>query len=98
MSICIIGGNERMERQYVNICKKHNCKAKVFTRMKGNLKDQIGSPDLIVLFTNTVCHKMVKCALAEAERCNANVISHMHQAALLNMDCVRILPHCNQSL
>lgn len=31
MSICIIGGNERMERQYVNICKKHNCKAKVFT-------------------------------------------------------------------
>lgn len=48
MSICIIGGNERMERQYVNICKKHNCKAKVFTRMKGNLKDQIGSPDLIV--------------------------------------------------
>ena len=25
MSICIIGGNERMERQYVNICKKHNC-------------------------------------------------------------------------
>lgn len=74
MSICIIGGNERMERQYVNICKKHNCKAKVFTRMKGNLKDQIGSPDLIVLFTNTVCHKMVKCALVEAERCNANVI------------------------
>ena len=66
--------DERMERQYVNICKKHNCKAKVFTRMKGNLKDQIGSPDLIVLFTNTVCHKMVKCALAEAERCNANVI------------------------
>ena len=51
MSICIIGGNERMERQYVNICKKHNCKAKVFTRMKGNLKDQIGSPDLIVLLS-----------------------------------------------
>ena len=60
MSICIIGGNERMERQYVNICKKHNCKAKVFTRMKGNLKDQIGSPDLIVLFTNTVMETMPK--------------------------------------
>ena len=60
--------------RYSRRSMEHNCKAKVFTRMKGNLKDQIGSPDLIVLFTNTVCHKMVKCALAEAERCNANVI------------------------
>ena len=74
MSVVIVGGHDRMVSQYVKICKSFNCKAKVFTRMKGNLKDQIGSPDLIVLFTNTVCHKMVKCALAEAERCNANVI------------------------
>ena len=28
MSICIIGGNERMERQYVNICKKTQLWAK----------------------------------------------------------------------
>lgn len=74
MSIVIIGGNERMERQYKDICKKHKCKAKVFTKMAGNLKEQIGSPDMIVLFTNTVCHKMVRCAVAEAERCNANII------------------------
>lgn len=74
MSIVIVGGNERMERQYINICKKHNCKAKVFTRMAGNLRSQIGSPDMMVLFTNTVCHKMVKTALDVAEHCNANVI------------------------
>lgn len=49
--------------------------------MKGNLKDQIGSPDLIVLFTNTVCHKMVKCALAEAERCNANIAKNYHTSS-----------------
>ena len=35
---------------------------------------QIGSPDLIVLFTNTVSHKMVRCAVEEAGRCNADVI------------------------
>lgn len=63
MSVVIIGGNERMEHQYKQICKKYKCKAKVFTRMAGNLKTQIGQPDLIILFTSTVAHKMVHCAL-----------------------------------
>lgn len=84
MSVVIVGGNECMERKYIDICKKYQCKAKVFTRMKGNLRDQIGSPDLIVLFTNTVCHKMVKCALTEAQRCNASVVrSHTSSQSAL---------------
>ena len=33
MSVVIIGGNECMERQYQQICKKHGCKAKVFVKM-----------------------------------------------------------------
>ena len=49
MSVVIIGGNERMEQQYKEICKRYRCKAKVFTRMSGNLKTQIGQPDLIIL-------------------------------------------------
>lgn len=31
MSIVIIGGHERMESQYKEICRKYKCKAKVFT-------------------------------------------------------------------
>ena len=61
MSIVIIGGHDRMVGQYKKICKQFHCKAKVFTH-------------LIVLFTNTVSHKMVKCAVEEAGRCNADVI------------------------
>lgn len=74
MSVVIIGGHDRMVCQYKKICKEYRCKAKVFTQMTSNLKDQIGSPDLIVLFTNTVSHKMVKCAVAEAEKNNASVV------------------------
>jgi hypothetical protein len=74
MSVVIIGGHDRMVCQYRKICKEYNCKAKIFTQMSGNLKDQIGRPDLIVLFTNNVSHKMVKCALTEAERSNAEVV------------------------
>ena len=69
MSVVIVGGHDRMVCQYKKICKEFKCKAKVFTQMSANLSSQIGSPDLIILFTNTVSHKMVRCAVAEAEKC-----------------------------
>ena len=72
MSVVIIGGHDRMVCQYKKVCKQFNCKAKIFTQMSASLSKQIGSPDLIVLFTNTVSHKMVRCAVEEAG--NADVI------------------------
>lgn len=84
MSIVIIGGHDRMVCQYKKICKKYKCKAKVFTQMSGNLKEQLGTPDLFILFTNTVSHKMVKCALAEAEKNDIEVIrSHSSSSSAL---------------
>lgn len=74
MSVVIIGGHDRMVCQYKQICKQFKCKAKVFTQMSAAMSKQIGSPDLIVLFTNTVSHKMVRCAVEEAGRCNAEVV------------------------
>ena len=74
MSIVIIGGHDRMVCQYKKVCQKYQCKAKVFTQMSGNLSKKIGTPDLVVLFTNTVSHKMVRCAVEEAGRCNAEII------------------------
>lgn len=62
MSVVIVGGNECMERQYKDLCREYACKAKVFPKTKSNMKS-IGQPDLLVLFTNTVSHKMVRCAL-----------------------------------
>lgn len=74
-----------MVYQYKKICKGHNCKAKIFTQMSGNLRNKIGSPDLLILFTNTVSHKMVKCALTEAEKCDADVVRcHTSSGTALN--------------
>ena len=87
MSVVIIGGNERMEQQYKEICKRYRCKAKVFTRMSGNLKTQIGQPDLIILFTSTVAHKMVHCALREAQRYNIPV-ERAHSSSASALDSV----------
>lgn len=84
MSVVIIGGHDRMVRQYQDICKAYKCKAKVFTQMTGDLKKQVGKPDLFVLFTSTVSHKMVKCALEEAKRNRIQVVrSHSSSQAAL---------------
>ena len=53
MSVVIVGGHDRMVQQYKQVCKAHRCKAKVFTKKAGNLGNQIGSPDAIIIFTNT---------------------------------------------
>ena len=74
MSVVIVGGHDRMVCQYKKICKGYKCKAKVFTQMSANLSEQIGTPDLLILFTNTVSHKMVRCAVAEAEKCDADIV------------------------
>lgn len=70
--------------RYREICKKHRCKAKIFTQMPSSLNKKIGNPDLVVLFTNTVSHKMVKCAVSEAENKNIEVVrSHSSSQAAL---------------
>lgn len=74
MSIVIIGGHDRMVRQYKQICKDYRCKAKVFTQMCTGLDKQIGRPDVLVLFTNTVSHKMIHCALNEVNEDETEVV------------------------
>ena len=84
MSIVIIGGHDRMVCQYKKICKNFKCKAKVFTQMSADLDKQIGNPDLLVLFTNTVSHKMIKCAMDEAKRSDIKVVrSHSSSGSAL---------------
>ena len=74
MSVVIVGGNDCMVCRYKNLCKKYAYKAKVFTQVPSDFKSKIGSPDLVVLFTSTVSHSMVRCALREAQRKNADVV------------------------
>lgn len=68
MSVVIIGGNERMSRQYADVCALYGCTAKVFPKETGPIEKKIGSPDLMILFTRTVSHKMVQGAMKAAKK------------------------------
>lgn len=62
-----------MKEWCVNIqisVKTMDGKAKVFPKEHGSVKKKIGNPDLMILFTNTVSHKMVITASQEAKKNN----------------------------
>lgn len=81
MSIVVVGGHDRMQDEYKEICSKRGHRAKIYTQMPARFDKAIGSPDSIVLFTSTVSHKMVLAALKEAKRKNINVVrSHSSSA------------------
>ena len=52
MSVVILGGNECMEKEYSNVCRKYGCKAKVFCKPCADMKSRIGTPDLLIVFTH----------------------------------------------
>ena len=73
MSVIILGGNECMERQYKDLCKQYNCKAKVFIKSSGSLKNKLGNPDLMICFTSCLSHKVLKNAQNEIKGCRTEV-------------------------
>ena len=81
MSVVILGGNECMDRRYQDLCQTYQCQAKVFTKPRGGLKKKLGSPDLMIVFTSTMSHKMLKSALCELKG-QDTAIEHCHTSSL----------------
>ncbi len=82
MSVVIVGGNECMVRRYIDLCAEHGCRAKVYPKMENGMKN-LGSPDLMIVFTNTISHKMVRCALSEVKDKTRVVRCHSSSMAAL---------------
>lgn len=81
MSVVILGGNECMERQYKDLCRDYKCRVKVFIKPVGNLKNKMGQPDLMIFFTSTMSHKMLRSALRETKGMST-VIARSHSSSM----------------
>jgi len=55
-----------MTRKYKELCGEYKYKVKIYSKMTCEMKN-IGTPDLLVLFTNTVSHKMIRSALEQTK-------------------------------
>jgi hypothetical protein len=57
MCVALIGGMDRLERQYINEAERVGVDIKVFTKPEANMASKIGRVDAVVIFTNKVSHK-----------------------------------------
>lgn len=89
MSVVIIGGNECMVYQYESICRQYGYKAKIYTKASGAVRKKIGTPNYLILFTNTVSHKMVLGASEKAKKNHVPILrcGQSSVSALNNLMC-----------
>ncbi len=67
MCVALIGGMDRLERQYVNTARQLGINLKVFSKHKPAMQSKIKSVDGVVIFTNKVSHKARKEAVRIAK-------------------------------
>jgi hypothetical protein len=70
MKVCIIGGLNRMEKEYVRACKSVGCKAKVFNKLNNNFENSIKCTQCVLLLTSLSSHNMANKAKNLCKRHN----------------------------
>lgn len=80
MSVVIIGGNECMVRQYKDLGMEYSCDVKVFPKKASRIRN-LKEPDIMVLFTGTVSHKMVVSAMNEVKG-KETIIERSHSSSM----------------
>lgn len=83
-----------MHCTYKDIGSKFGHRIKVYTQLPAKFDKLIGSPDGIVLFTNTVSHCMVNTAVKEAKKKNIPVIRCHNSSAVSLENSIKMLEGC----
>ncbi|HAS90233.1 DUF2325 domain-containing protein [Maridesulfovibrio sp.] len=60
MCAALIGGMDRLKRDYIVSAKKKGVKLKVFTGKENKVSSKLGSADHVIIFTNQISHAAKK--------------------------------------
>lgn len=66
MCVALIGGMDRLERDYETEARRHGVELKVFTKTKTGLTARLKSVDAMVMFTGKVSHRLRSEAISAA--------------------------------
>ena len=94
MSLLVIGGHERMEKDYYKLAKSRGYKTKVYTTMSSQVKNSIGSPDAIVILTSTVSHKLTRIVESQARKMDIPIIRHKNSSKVAFNECLSQVDLC----
>lgn len=91
MSIALIGGMDRLERQYINEAESVGINLKVFTKPETRIGSKIKNMDAIVILTNKVSHRAKREAMDIAKAKNIPVFMYHSCGVCTLRDCFNCL-------
>jgi len=59
MKVAVLGGLQRLEREYLNLLEGKKIKGRIFNKMTPEFTKSIENMDGVILFTDNVSHNMV---------------------------------------
>lgn len=76
MCVALIGGMDRLERQYLDEAEKFGIDLRVFTCSEARIYSKLRNVDAMVIFTNKVSHQVKKQAVVVAKANDIPVFMH----------------------
>ena len=67
MRAALVGGMDRLRRDYIDTAKHLKVSLKVFTGQESGIRGQLGNLDMIILFTDKVSHAARATAVQHAK-------------------------------
>jgi hypothetical protein len=91
MCVALIGGMDRLERNYINEAERMGIELKVYTKPETGIASKVGSVDAVVIFTNKVSHQAKKEVMNIAKAKNIPVFMY-HSCGICTLrDCLNCL-------
>lgn len=94
MSVALIGGISRLEREYLNEAEKLGIELCVFNESKRPMNGKLKNAEAVVIFTNKVSHQARNAALSVAKSNGIPVYMH-HACGVCTLreclKCIRII-------
>lgn len=70
MCVTLIGGMDRLQKEYVSEAEKKGHSLKCIARNERNFTQKIGNPDAMIIFTNKISHEAKRKAVQVARARN----------------------------
>ncbi|MDR2510814.1 MAG: DUF2325 domain-containing protein [Spirochaetaceae bacterium] len=86
MAAVLIGGMDRLYRQYMEAAAESGITLKVFNGQERSIEKQLGAADFLILCTAKVSHSAKKEVLCHAKR-NGIPVRFVHSAGVSSLRC-----------
>jgi hypothetical protein len=94
VNLLVIGGHERMEKDYLQLGKNKGFKTKVYTKSCSKLNKTIGNPDAVVILTSTVSHKFSRVVESHAKKQCIPIVRHENSSKVAFCECLDKVSKC----